>query len=303
MNTRMSDKRVDIFQRLSERVELRFNEPLSRHTTLKVGGEAFCFARLSNMDDLIDLINLCNVKGIRYVLIGGGSNLLMPDEGFDGVMISLSGMNRIERIDRNRLRAGAGTMLSRLVREVSKMGLSGMEGLYGIPGTLGGAIKGNAGAFGYEIKDVLSRVVVLRDMSLSVMDRASIDFRYRESGLLPDDIIISAELVLKEDSPLSIMERMNEFLREKKKRQPIGQYSLGCVFKNPEGLSAGRLIEDAGCKGMREGDMEVSFLHANFIINKGRGRARDFLILMERVQEMVFSRFSLLLEPEIRRLL
>ncbi len=303
MKVRMSDKKMDIFQRLSDRVGFRFNEPLSRHTTLKVGGEAFCFARLASMDDLMDLINICNVKGMRYVLIGGGSNILMPDEGFDGIVISLSGINRIERIDSNRLRAGAGTILSRIVREVSKIGLSGMEGLYGIPGTLGGAIKGNAGAFGYEIKDVVSRIVILRNMSLIVMDRASIDFRYRESGLLPEDIIISAELVLREDSSLSIMERMNEFFREKKKRQPIGQYSLGCVFKNPEGFSAGRLIEDAGCKGMHEGDMEVSAIHANFIINRGMGRARDFLILMERIQEMVFSKFSLLLEPEIKRLL
>ncbi len=303
MKVRMSDKKMDIFQRLSDRVGFRFNEPLSRHTTLKVGGEAFCFARLASMDDLMDLINICNVKGMRYVLIGGGSNILMPDEGFDGIVISLSGINRIERIDSNRLRAGAGTILSRIVREVSKIGLSGMEGLYGIPGTLGGAIKGNAGAFGYEIKDVVSRIVILRNMSLIVMDRASIDFRYRESGLLPEDIIISAELVLREDSSLSIMERMNEFFREKKKRQPIGQYSLGCVFKNPEGFSAGRLIEDAGCKGMHEGDMEVSAIHANFIINRGMGKARDFLVLMERIQEMVFSKFSLLLEPEIKRLL
>lgn len=299
----MSYKGQEIFQRISERVELRFDEPLSRHTTLRVGGNTFCYARVRFLDDLMELINICRVNGIRYIVVGGGSNILMPDEGFDGLVISLSGMNRIERVNESTLRIGAGAMLSYIVRDVAERGLSGMEGLYGIPGTIGGAIYGNAGAFGYEIKDIVSKVVILRDNSLLVLDRSSIDFRYRGSGLSGEDIIIEAEFIFKKDSPSSINKRMDEFLMEKKMRQPLGEYSLGCVFKNPEGISAGRLIEEAGCKGMSEGGMEVSSIHANFIINRGNGKSGDFLILMEKIQEIVFSRFSIMLEPEIRRLL
>ncbi|WP_353685051.1 UDP-N-acetylmuramate dehydrogenase [Thermodesulfovibrio sp. 3907-1M] len=272
------------------------NEPLSEYTTLRVGGQADLIV-FSEEDSIVELIEVIKNEGLAYYVIGGGSNLLVSDSGFRGVVINTKRMNRID-IEEFKIRASAGVKLQRLAAFVLKRSLSGMEGLVGIPGTVGGAVKGNAGSFGYEIKDSLEEVeVITDDLEIKVLKKQNMNFKYRSSGLPESWIIKSARFNLKSGEPF---QKMKEFLKKKMETQPLKERSAGCVFKNPEGHSAGALIDKAGLKGMRIGDIVVSSVHANYFINAGSGKASDFLRLMDIVREKVFKLFSIELEPEIK---
>ncbi|GAB5046511.1 UDP-N-acetylmuramate dehydrogenase [Thermodesulfovibrio sp. TK110] len=272
------------------------NEPLSEYTTLKIGGQADLIV-FSDEDIIVELIEVIKNEGLAYYVIGGGSNLLVSDNGFRGVIINTKKMNRIN-IEEFSIRVSAGVMLQRLVAFVLKRSLSGMEGLIGIPGTVGGAVKGNAGSFGYEIKDSLEEVEVITDeLQIKVLKKQNINFKYRSSGLPNSWIIKSVRFNLKSGQPF---QKMKEFLKKKIETQPLREKSAGCVFKNPEGHSAGALIDKAGLKGIRIGDIMVSSVHANYFINAGSGKACDFLRLMDLVREKVFKLFSIELEPEIK---
>jgi UDP-N-acetylmuramate dehydrogenase len=220
-------------------------------------------------------------------------------------VIKFRAFGRIEVIadadDAAELFVEAGVPLQKMVNFCRDKGYSGMEGLGGIPGTVGGAICGNAGSYGYEMKDILRSVVILRnDGSLERFKKEDLGFGYRTSDIRTDDIVLSANLALKKDDAAAVAARTDEFFGRKKSAQPIWERSAGCVFKNPEGMSAGRMIDEAGCKGMRVGPIEVSSLHANFFVNRGEGRAADFLTLMEEVSGKVKGKFGVVLEPEIR---
>jgi UDP-N-acetylmuramate dehydrogenase len=197
--------------------------------------------------------------------------------------------------------AETGTLLQRLVNFSKENGYSGIEGLAGIPGTIGGAIFGNAGAFGYEMKDVLVSVEVMDIQGrIKKFNAEKINFGYRSSSISQNELILAAEIKLKKDKKEEVSAKIDDFLRKKREKQPIMEPSAGCVFKNPPGLSAGKLIDEAGCKGIRIGDAEVSSIHANFFINKGKANASDFIRLMEEVAHRVKERFGVVLEPEIK---
>lgn len=271
---------------------------LANYTTLRIGGEAEILA-FPNEENISALLETIKDEGLPYYVFGGGSNLLIGDKGFRGIIINTKNMDTIS-LNGCMLTVGAGAKLGRILAFVLKRGFSGMEGLIGIPGTVGGAIFVNAGSFGYEIKDVLEEIDIFdEDLNLKTLKRDDINFQYRSSGLTANSIIKRAKFKLKNNNE-STFEIMKDFLNKKRATQPITERSAGCVFKNPEGFSAGYLIDKAGLKGMRIGDILVSNVHANFFINVNKGKAKDFLTLMDIVRDRVFKLFSIELKPEIR---
>jgi UDP-N-acetylmuramate dehydrogenase len=285
--------------------EVGFNVPMKDRTSLAIGGEADILAAPEDPLSLRNLIAVLKGKGIPFFPLGGGSNILVSDKGIEGVVVSLKVFSRIEVLhekqDRAELFVEAGVPLQKLVNFCREKGYSGIEGLTGIPGMVGGAICGNAGSFGCAMKDVVASVAIMdSDAKLERFKGEGLGFGYRTSDISRSDIVLSANLAMKRDDQPAVSSRTEEFFREKTKRQPIAERSAGCVFKNPEGASAGRLIEEAGCKGMRVGRIEVSRLHANFFVNRGGGTASDYVALMNEVAAAVQKRFNISLEPEIR---
>ncbi|MEW6162314.1 MAG: UDP-N-acetylmuramate dehydrogenase [Nitrospirota bacterium] len=300
-----SEKLKDIFSGDLFKGETRFMEPMMNHTSLRIGGPADVFVIPRDFPSLKNILVILRRRGIPFLPLGGGTNVLVRDGGIEGVVISLKSFRKIEILSEDKVDVKvyveAGTPIQRLVNFSREKGYSGIEGLAGIPGFVGGAICGNAGAFGYEMKDVLISVSIMdAEGRIERLRAKDIDFGYRKSSISSTELLLSAEIILEKDKEEYVSARIEDFLKRKWESQPISEPSAGCVFKNPHGLSAGRLIDEAGCKGMGIGDVEVSSIHANFFINKGRARASDFIRLMEEVAQRVKKRFGVLLEPEIR---
>ena len=285
--------------------EVRFMELMSNHTSLRIGGAAEIFAMPRDLDSLKNIhLNLKKSK-IPYIALGSGTNILIRDGGIEGAVVLLRSLKKIEVLREEDefvfIHTDAGALLAKLVRFSQEHGYSGLEGLAGIPGTVGGAICGNSGAFGYEIKDVLVSLEMMDKEGIVSRRRAEdIVFEYRKSGIRPEEFILGAEIRLKKDHAEAVSARIGEFLRTKRERQPIWEPSAGCVFKNPPGVSAGKLLDEAGCKGAKIGEVEVSEVHANFFVNRGNANASDFMRLMELVSLRVEKRFGILLDPEIK---
>ncbi len=295
----------DIIPEILFQGEIKFLEPMSRHTSLRIGGPADIFAAPENVSSLLHLHDYLRRNDVAFFPLGAGTNVLVKDGGITGAVICFSAFRKIAPVAEDDeyvyLSVGAGTLLQRLVMQARGQGYSGIEGLAGIPGTLGGAICGNAGSFGYEIKDVLVSVDTMDAGGQMQKVRADdIVFGYRKSDISPTDLLLSAEIKLRKDKIEEVAARLDNFLKVKRERQPVWESSAGCVFKNPDGLSAGKLIDEAGCKGMRIGDVVVSSIHANFFINAGKACAADFIRLMREVAGRVSSAFGITLEPEIR---
>ncbi len=281
------------------------NEPMKDHTTLRIGGPADIYVMPKNMLSLKNLVITLSHECIPAMPVGGGSNLLVSDEGIAGAVISTVVLNHIEVMEESadevRLFSEAGAPLQKLVNLCRAQGYGGIEGLAGIPGCIGGAIRGNAGSHGQEIGDIVESVTVIDGKgNVFSLDRGDLGFGYRRSDLPETAIVLSTNVRLTKDDPRSVVKKMTEVLQEKMRKQPIAQFSAGSVFKNPPGAHAGRLIDEAGCKGMKRGDVEVSGLHANFFVNRGKGLALDFVELMEEVRGRVLKAFGVELEPEIR---
>ncbi len=297
---------INIFEELRPyfKGKLFIKEDMSAHTTLRIGGPADIYAVPDDVLSLKNLLLYLFGRGIPVIPLGGGSNIIVSDRGIEGVVISSMALKRIEVIENTdggaRLFVESGCPLQSLLNISRVQGFTGLEGLAGIPGTVGGAIKGNAGSFGMEIGNVVESVAIM-DLrgNISIIKREEIDFGYRSSGI-PEGFILSAIITLKRDDPDEVNKRINLFLNEKREKQPLTSWSAGCVFKNPEGVKAGKLIDEAGCKGMRRGDIEVSKRHANFFINIGKGKASDFLLLMDEVRKRVYHYSGIELEPEIK---
>jgi UDP-N-acetylmuramate dehydrogenase len=284
---------------------VRFDEPMSGHTTLRIGGKADVFAAPSGVESLRYILLRARDSELPVIALGGGSNVLILDDGIDGIVVSLGAMNRVcvdaEIGDEAWVTAGAGAPLQGLVRLAGERGYSGIEGLAGIPGSVGGAVKGNAGSFGCEIGNVIESADIMnRDGGVLSVASEDLRLRYRASSISEVDIILGGKLRLKRGERQEVSEKINAFFVEKRRRQPLGELSAGCVFRNPEGVEAGRLIDEAGCKGLRRGDVEVSGLHANFFVNMGGGKASDFLALVDDVRARVTKAFGFELEPEIK---
>ncbi len=283
---------------------IKFDEPLKAHTSLRTGGRAAVFARPEGLDPLKELLLFARDEGVRVHLLGGGTNVLVTDGYHRALFIQTGGFKGIEILNESggaRVKASCGEALKGLLSYCQKAGLSGLEGLSGIPGSVGGAVLGNSGSFGMEIKDSLASADVLGpDGEMKTLTRDQMGFRYRGTALGEDEAVVSAEFLLRRDEPEAIKEKMNDFFEIKKKSQPISEHSAGCVFKNPEGASAGRLIEEAGLKGTKTGGVMISPVHANFFVNTGGGTAADFLALMDMAREKVLKQTGIPLEPEIR---
>ncbi|MCL5023001.1 MAG: UDP-N-acetylmuramate dehydrogenase [Nitrospirae bacterium] len=280
-------------------------EPMKNHTTLRIGGPADLYVAPKSLSSLRDVLALLCEEGIAAMPVGGGSNILVADEGIEGAVVSTRSFNRIEIIEEDgdevRLFVEAGTLLRKLVSLSAEKGYEGVEGLAGIPGFVGGALRGNAGSFGCAIGDVVETATFIDvEGRTASRGREVLSFGYRTSAIPAGSVIVGAHLRVRKGEPDSITKKTEDCLREKMRKQPVAKLSAGCVFKNPPGAHAGRLIDEAGCKGMRRGDVEVSSLHANFFINRGDGTASQFLGLMEDVKERVMKSFGAELEPEIR---
>jgi UDP-N-acetylmuramate dehydrogenase len=289
--------------------ELRRNEPLSRHTSFRIGGPADLLAYPADRDDLAALLGEIRKQGLPYFILGGGTNLLVKDGGFRGVAISLQRMKTI-RIEREYRSIGgtfavvfveAGAFLAKLLSFALEEGLKGLEFAAGIPGTVGGAVCMNAGTAAGEIGDVVESVSLLSpEGTLVARGRDQIRFGYRTSSIPEGHLIVDVRLILRRDDKNKITLRVREIINARKQSQPLGLPNAGSVFKNPQEESAGKLIEAAGLKGKTVGGAQISEKHANFIVNLGNATASDVLTLMELVRQTVLDVRGVRLEPEIK---
>ena len=277
------------------------DEPMSAHTSIKIGGPADFFVYPQNEEELRRVLILASQNNVPLFVLGCGTNLLVKDKGIRGIVLSLADMSSYCFFEENRVRAGAALPLSRLLWEAAEKGLSGLEFAAGIPGSLGGALFMNAGAYGESI-DKLVREVKTMDFNgnCSVRSKDELEFSYRWSSFQKEKVIIlEGILELIPGDKNKIMQRINEIQKDRAIKHPIYP-SAGSVFRNPPGIPAGVLIEKSGCKGMSKGDAQVSQQHGNFIINRGKGTAADVLTLMESVKKKVQENFQIELQPEIR---
>ncbi len=275
----------------------RRDEPLSRHTTMRIGGPADLWVKPRTVTSALQILSFCQRESVPHMVLGSGSNVLVSDAGYRGVVINLSScFCRYKRVE-DGVRCGSGMMLPGLVRRLAKEGLSGLEWAVGIPGTVGGAVATNAGAHGMDTSQFLKRLVVMTEGERRVLSKNAIPFSYRTAGLV--GVVIEVELLLQEDSPERIHGAIDRYMDMRSKTQPIREHTAGCVFKNPPGDSAGRIIDSVGLKGTSVGGATVSELHANFIVNRGSATAADVVSLIERVRERVMEETGTQLELEI----
>ena len=279
------------------------NEPMANHTSYGIGGPALAFIKPKSIKDLQMIKSFAEKNQISVNCIGSGSNLLVSDKGINGFVITLEKSFKNILFDENRCYIGAGVKLSKLVKECIKRNLTGLETLIGIPGTLGGALIMNAGAFGNEISNYLISIELLN--SKGVVEQISadkIEFGYRSSTFNKDDIILSAEFQLEETSEVEIQNNRDQANLSRKSTQPLKFRSAGSVFKNPKDFAAGYLIDQAGLKGKSIGGAVVSDMHANFIINQDNAKADDVVQLIKLIRDTVLKKYSTTLDLEITTL-
>lgn len=274
---------------------------MSGYTTMKVGGPADALCVPADTDDLCKSLDFVESRRWPCFTMGAGSNLIVGDGGIEGLVILMRGtMDSIE-IEGDTVRAGAGCALTKLVHEAAREGLSGLEWAAGIPGTLGGAIAGNAGAFGSDMAAVVVEAKVrIRGGSIENWNNRELGFAYRNSSITADAIALDAVLKLNRADKLEIQKRMKEIMEKRKAAQPLGEASSGSIFKNPAGSSAGRIIDELGLKGKKRGGAMLSHVHANFIVNTGKATASDVIGLIDEIRREVKSRRGVDLEPEVR---
>jgi UDP-N-acetylmuramate dehydrogenase len=297
------DERVKRELSAAVKGSIQFDCPMDKHTTLRVGGkaEALCFVK--GLPELRKLLLFLRTERIPSLVVGKGSNLLVRDSGFRGVVIHLGGdLAVIERSkeDKTMLFAGGGVPLVHLLNFCEQEGVGGLEFLAGIPGTVGGAVAMNAGAWGREMGGVVQEIELMNsEGNLIRKDRSGLDFSYRHLSIPPGSVIVRAGLRVREENPLNISSTVAAYLKKKKARQPLEHPSAGSVFKNPPNDHAGRLIDSAGLKGTKVGGAMISEKHANFIVNTGGAKAADILALMALARERVREKTGIDLEPEI----
>lgn len=277
------------------------NEPMSAHTTFRVGGAADVFVSPS-IDELITGIELCKKMKIPYLVIGNGSNLLVKDGGIEGVIFSLGKRASKVTVEGNKITAQAGAMLSLVANSACDNSLTGMEYEAQIPGTVGGAVVMNAGAYGGEIKDIITEAKVLLDDGNVVMwSKDDLQLSYRHSRLMDENVIVlEATFELADGEQSEILAKMEDFKQQRVSKQPLDLPSAGSTFKRPDGYFAAKLIDDASLRGYQVGGAQVSEKHTGFVVNKGGATASDILSLMNDVSEKVFKDFGVKLEPEVR---
>lgn len=280
------------------------DEPMSAHTTFRVGGPADYFVTVKDAHEIGEILKLCKEMNIPFFLLGNGSNLLVGDQGCRGIVVQTQKDMGIICVEGTKIRAGAGALLSKIGAEALANGLTGFEFAAGIPGTLGGACVMNAGAYGGEMKDILTEVTVLTaEGEEKVIPAKDLELGYRTSIILKNGyIVVEAVVQLEKGDPTAIRTRMDELREQRVTKQPLDYPSAGSTFKRPEGYFAGKLIQDAGLRGFQVGGAQVSEKHCGFVINKDHATAADIVSLMEQVSAKVEEQFGVKLEPEVKRI-
>lgn len=284
-------------------ISLRFWEPLSKHTSFRIGGPAEVMAFPKTEQELSRLLEVSREMDIKPAILGAGTNVLAPDEGIPGLVICLKDcMNGMEALEEGRIRVMAGVTMSRAAVFAANLGLSGMEFAHGIPGTVGGGVYMNAGAYGGEISQICSSVTLMhRDGTLETRDSQTMAFSYRHSALEEEKaIVVSVVFQLKQTSSEEVWSRMKELLAKRSASQPLDVPSAGSAFKRPVGGYAAALIDQAGLKGFRVGGASISSKHAGFAVNLGGATADDVKSLLRQVSDRVYEQTGIRLEPEIR---
>lgn len=296
----------DFFERLCLAAgdgQAKKDEMMSGHTTFRVGGPASYFVSPAGDEALKNVLLLCREEQMPYYILGNGSNLLVSDKGYDGVMILMGeSFSKILEDEPCEITAGAGALLSRIAKEAMERSLTGFEFAAGIPGTLGGAAVMNAGAYDGEMKDVLKSVRVMEKSGrILTLTRDELDLGYRHSCIPEREyIVLSAVISLKKGDKEKIQEKMAELAKKRRDKQPLEYPSAGSTFKRPAGYFAGKLIDDAGMRGCREGGAQVSEKHCGFVINRGEATAEDIRSLCRLVQKKVKETSGVDLETEVR---
>ena len=294
-----------LFERLSAAlpgVRLLENEPLSRHTSFRIGGPAEVLACPDCERDLSAVLRLCRQEGIPCRILGGGTNILAPDGGVGGVVLLTKGLDRVRSVSETEIEAGCGASLARLANYAQKHGLTGLEFAHGIPGTVGGGMYMNAGAYGGEMVQVAVSARFLRpDGEIETVSGQDLGLSYRHSAFMErEGVILSARFRLTPGDPEAILARMRELSEKRRASQPLELPSAGSAFKRPVGGYAAALIQNAGLKGFRVGGAAVSEKHSGFVVNLGGATAADVLSLLEQVRARVLADSGIALEPEIR---
>lgn len=297
----MNSSLIEAMRQIVSADNLLINEPMSRHTTFRTGGPACLFLRPENQDQLKKVMDFVRRLGTDYFVLGNGSNLLVSDEGYDGVIISLSKFNKVELKGTNQIYVEAGAMNSTIASFARDNALTGFEFAAGIPGTIGGAMIMNAGAYGGEMAQVVTEVTVLSpEGEIMVLDNSTMEFGYRTSAIKNKGfIVLSVLLTLKRGKEEEITAQMKELAEKRRDKQPLEYPSAGSTFKRPEGYFAGKLIEDAGLRGFSVGDAQVSEKHCGFVVNKGSATSTDIYNLIKEVQKVVYEKANVRLEPEV----
>ncbi len=282
----------------------RENEPMKLHTSFRIGGPADIYAEPESTEELRELMDAARRNGSEYAVIGHGSNLLVGDGGFRGTIICLGKAFSEIHVAGDMLEAQAGALLGTAANAALEYGLAGMEFASGIPGSVGGAVVMNAGAYGGEMKDILESAEILEaDGTVNRMTAEALELSYRSSNIAAlSRIVLSGRYRLQPDSREEISARMRDFNGRRREKQPLEFPSAGSTFKRPKGFFSGKLIEDAGCKGLRSGGAQVSEKHAGFVINTGNASAADVLVLIREVQRRVRELSGVELQPEVKML-
>ena len=282
---------------------VRYDEPLKNHTTFKIGGNCIALIEPREVSDIVETIKICRENNIKFFVIGNGSNLLVPDEGYNGVIIKLKGEFSTIQVEGEYLIVNSGAKLSEVYTVAYENSLTGFEFASGIPGTIGGAIYMNAGAYGGEMKDIVESVEVLDldNFELRELKNEELEFSYRKSIIQRRNYIVTSIKLKLQKGNKEEINAVYEDLRERRNsKQPLNFGSAGSTFKRPEGHFASKLIEDAGLKGYHINDAWVSEKHSGFIVNKGNASFKEVMELIEYVQKVVFEKFGVKLETEVR---
>lgn len=300
MNQELGKKLLSILKE----EQVKKDEPMKSHTTFRVGGPAAYFVTPQTAEEVAKVIEACIQENVPYYIVGNGSNLLVSDKGYEGVIIQIyKQMNQVE-VEGTQIRAQAGALLSMIAKRALDAALTGFEFAAGIPGTLGGACVMNAGAYGGEMKDVLQSITVLTDKGeVKVLAKEELELGYRTSVIAKKGyIVLEAVIELQKGEKEAIQAVMDELKEKRITKQPLEYPSAGSTFKRPEGYFAGKLIQDAGLRGFQVGGAQVSEKHCGFVINKNQATASDVMNLMNQVSDKVYEAFGVRLEPEVKRL-
>ena len=295
---------VEALQKFVPRENIRLQEPMAGHTTFRIGGPADCFVELENGEQLKKLRRYLELTGLSFFVLGNDSNVLVSDSGYKGIVLQIGPRMNSVRVEGNRIVAEAGATLAQVARAAMEHGLTGLEFASGIPGTVGGGVVMNAGAYGGEMKDVLTEITALTpEGDIIRIPKEQMEFGYRTSVVARKGyIVLEACMQLKKGDRQEIRAKMEELKEKRVNKQPLEYPSAGSTFKRPEGYFAGKLIQDAGLRGFAIGGAQVSEKHCGFVINRGEATAKDVSDLMIRVSEIVEDKFGVRLEPEVKRL-